>query len=126
MKKHTLLFFLATSLLVAAPAFQGKRTYTQADGTTFSAKAQGDEYLNWIETDDGDILRYNTLTKNYEYAQIADGGLQKSGQVYHKRNASDTTTFKSKSRIPSINRDALNSLWKARREARHQKYHHHH
>lgn len=116
MFKHVLAVILFSTLLLAAPAYQGKRTLTQADGTTFQAKAQGDEYLNWIETDQGDILRYNTQTKNYEYAEIKNGNLQKSGRIYkHDSQA----VSKSASFTKKISRDDLKQLWLQKRQARH-------
>lgn len=111
------------TLLLAAPAYQATRTFTQADGTPFKAKAQGDEYLNWVETEDGDILRYNTQTKNYEFAEIKDGNLKKSGRIYKKRAVQNGT--KSASLKQNITRKDLKRIWLKNQEERHHRHHKH-
>ncbi len=119
MIKTFLLLFVLQTLIFAAPAFPGKRQFTQADGTTFTAQGHGDEYLNWIEAEDGSILRYNTHTKNYEYADIKDGALGASGIVYSKtkrENRPEKTQI-----IPSIKKEVLLKLWQERRTERHSK-----
>jgi len=75
------------SLLLSAPALNKTREFTNADGTTFMAKAQGNHHLNWIKTQDGEILKYNKKSKNFEYAQIKDSSLRTSGVRYKKNNS---------------------------------------
>jgi hypothetical protein len=77
--KYLLFLPLITSLLFAAPAFQGKRTFTQPDGTVVKYRVQGDEHLHWNETENGDILLYSKTNGRLEFAEIKDGTLQPSG-----------------------------------------------
>ena len=119
MIKTFLLLFVLQTLIFAAPAFPGKRQFTQADGTTFTGRGNGDEYLNWIESEDGSILRYNTQTKNYEYAEIKSGVLRASGTVYSKTRRENRP--EKGQTIPSIKKEDLLKLWQERRIERHSK-----
>jgi len=85
--KYIVLFLLITSHLLSAPAFSKMREFKNADGTTFLAKAKGNHHLNWIQTKDGEILKYNKETKNYEYAKIKGTTLKASGVRYEKSNS---------------------------------------
>ncbi len=71
----------------AAPVFSVQKTYRQSDGTTFTATPKGDEYLNYIQTPQGDILLYNPKTKNYDYATVKNNSLVPSGIPYQKNNS---------------------------------------
>lgn len=73
---------LAASVLIAAPAYEHTRIYRQPDGSTFKGTPKGDEYLNWIEADNGDIVIYNKKTKQYEKASVGKEALQPSGKRY--------------------------------------------
>ena len=84
--KFILLFSLFITILFAAPAYNKLREFKQADGTTFMAKGQGNQHLNWIETQDGKILRYNQTSKNFDYAEIREESLEASGTRYKKEN----------------------------------------
>lgn len=55
MKKlfFTLSMLLAVGSTYAAPAKQGKKVLTLADGTQVTATLKGDEFLNWWESDNG-------------------------------------------------------------------------
>jgi len=119
--KYFLLFFLLLNTLQAAPAFDKMREFKQADGTTFSAKGQGNQHLNWIETKNGDILRYNQESKNYEYAVIQDNTLKASGEKYQDSHALKAKSFKRKIKL---SKDTLYDLWaKKRAEAREKRTH---
>jgi M6 family metalloprotease-like protein len=62
--RKLLFAFLAFCLLAAVgavgasamPALPAQRQFTQPDGSTFTGVAQGDEYLNYVKTAQGDIL----------------------------------------------------------------------
>jgi hypothetical protein len=115
--KLLLLFFLLLNTLQAAPAFDRMREFKQADGTTFIAKGQGNQHLNWIETKGGDILRYNRESKNYEYAVIQDNSLKASGEKY--QSSSNALKAKSFSNQVKLSKDSLYELWNQKRaEAR--------
>jgi len=114
--KLLLLFFLLLNTLQAAPAFDKMREFKQADGSTFIAKGQGNQYLNWIETKDGDILRYNKESKNYEYAKIQNNSLKASGEVYQNSSALKAKSLSTQVKLP---KDSLYELWSQKRaEAR--------
>jgi hypothetical protein len=103
MKLYILIFF-SISTLYSAPAFSKYRKFFNADGSSFIAKANGNEHLNWIETIDGKILKYNEKTKNFEYAKIVDNKLVTSGVVYKKDIIKKAKSFK------TLDRDNLFKL----------------
>ncbi len=78
----------------------------QKDGTTFIGHAQGDEFLHYIQTQEGDILLYNPKTKNYEYAIIKDDRLVPSGVVY---KPGKKRSYMQKS-MPRISKEKLQKL----------------
>jgi len=74
-------------ILNAAPAFQGKRTFTQPDGSVVNYQNRGDEYLHWSEATEGEIIIFNQEKKRFEYAVIEDGELKSSDEAYSKVHA---------------------------------------
>ena len=114
--KILLLFLLTLSQLFSAPAYAKIREFKNQDGTTFMAKGQGNQHLNWIETEDGEILKYNQKTKNYEYAKIENRSLQASGVKYEKNNS---IRARSIGRVKKINSSELGALWQERQKAHH-------
>ena len=111
--KTLLIFLLAYTYTFGAPAFNKTREFTQSDGTTFSAKASGDRYLNWIQTKDGEVLKYNAKTKNFEYATIEDNKLNASGVRYEKNSSKRARSL---GRIKKLELDDVYNLWKNKRE----------
>ncbi|MEA3227490.1 MAG: hypothetical protein U9P38_00295 [Campylobacterota bacterium] len=109
--KILLLFIFIISNLLSAPAYQKMRDFKNGDGTVFKAKAQGNQYLNWIETDDGEILKYNQESKNFEYAKIIDNSLKASGTRYEKNNSKRARSL---GRINKIDYEDIYKLWKKR------------
>lgn len=105
--RAVLLIIMTAYMLFAAPAFSDKRRYVQPDGTTFHATPKGDEYLNWIQSEEGEILRFNRKSRNYDYAVIANSALRASGIAYKKE------VVRSKS-IQRINHEELRELWQFR------------
>jgi len=110
--KFLLLFFLLLNYLQAAPAFDKLREFKQADGTTFMAKGQGNHHLNWIETQEGDILRYNSKSKNYEYGVIKNRSLEASGEKLRDKKTLRSKALETKSRI---SKETLYDLWTQKR-----------
>ena len=104
---------LLSALLFAAPAFQGVRTFIQNDGSGFQAQIKGDEYLNWVETKNGDILIYNKEDQNYDYAVITEGELKPSGKKYSN---SGTTSLRRASSFQSLSKQKLYRLWRLKRQ----------
>ncbi|MDD2790151.1 MAG: hypothetical protein PHU40_05725 [Sulfurimonas sp.] len=118
--KTLLLFSLLSTLLFAAPAFDGLREFKNADGTTFMAKGQGNQHLNWIETEDGEILRYNEVTKDFEYAQIKEEALEPSGIKYEKSPLKKASALQ---RVNKMDKADLSKLWSERQKAAHERAH---
>lgn len=67
-----ILFVSMITFAFSAPAYKGSIKFQQNDGSTFSGKLKGDEWFNWIEDKQGDIIKYNKKSKNYEYAMIKE------------------------------------------------------
>jgi hypothetical protein len=112
MLRCLLLILFATLHLAAAPAFQEARNFKQDDGSSFSARLQGDEYLNWIETSDEEILLFNKVNKQYEYATIKEDKLLPSGQKF----TPDSKEKKSAPFVKKVQKKELIELWKKKRQ----------
>lgn len=115
-----LALLLITLSLNAAPAYNAYRTFSHADGTTFEARAQGSHHLNWVETKEGEILKYNPDTKDFEYAVIEDEMLKPSGE---RLEPSGAKRAQSRIQTPRVNRDALRELYLKKEQAAHKKQH---
>jgi len=111
--KYILLITILISQLYSAPARGGIREFTQADGSTFKASAKGNQHLNWIESEDGEILKYNQKTKNYEIAEIKNENLSPSGQKYINPHANDTQRSQSLN-IKRVDKNKVYELWRKR------------
>lgn len=104
--KYTLMaLLLYGTLLNAAPAFERERTFTQPDGTTFQGRLRGDEYLHWVETEEGKILVFNKKERRFEMGEIIDDTLKPSGDVFDPFQQMEQ----------SITPDALRQLWQKKR-----------
>jgi len=112
--KLTMILLLMIGQLLAAPAFNKSRLFKQADGTTFSAKAVGDQNLNWIETADGEVLIYDEVSKNFDYAKIQNGELKASGARYEEGNSLRVRAI---ARVNKMNKSELYNLWREKRKA---------
>jgi hypothetical protein len=66
------MIFLGT-LLQAAPARGGVKTFTQPDGTTFQGLLRGDSSFHWIESNQHLVL-FNKEDKYYYNAEIDKEG----------------------------------------------------
>jgi len=108
--KYIILISLLISQLFSAPARGGVRDFIQADGSTFKASAKGNHHLNWIESVDGEILKYNQYTKNYEFAEIKNENLAPSGYKYINKNAKQMQS----NNVKKIDKSQVYKLWKKR------------
>ncbi|MBD3825124.1 MAG: hypothetical protein IE916_11560 [Epsilonproteobacteria bacterium] len=113
-------FLLLALSLDAAPAYNAYRTFSHADGSTFEARAQGSHHLNWIETKEGEILKYNPQTKDFEYAVIENESLKPSGE---RLEIGSAKRAQSRIKTPKLNRDALRELYIKKEQAAHKKQH---
>ncbi len=107
--KYILILSFILSLLAAAPAFHGKRTFTQPDGTEITYRLQGDEHLNWIESESGDILLYSKKDKRLEFAEIKNGTIKASGIAFSKKNMIASNR-------PKLSKEEIITLHKKRRD----------
>jgi hypothetical protein len=111
MKQFMAMTLLFSVLLQGAPAFKHERTFMQPDGSTFQGHIKGDEYLHWIETEDGRAVVFNPDTGRYETAVVTKEGLTPSGNVYKKG------TLKKARGLTSPERQELHRLWLEKRAA---------
>jgi len=82
MKKIILTLTVISHTLYSAPAYSHLREFQNADGTTFYATPKGNHKFNYIQTQDGSILKYNTTTKNFEFGKIVGKKIVPNGEVY--------------------------------------------
>ena len=115
--RQFLLLVLLSSILFAAPAYHGKRTFTQPDGSKVEYRNQGDEYLHWSENQEGDILLLNPSGDALEYAKIKEGNLVPSGEAYSKSRQSRSATKSSQSH--RVSREDLKVLYRQKRQQKH-------
>ncbi|QSZ40969.1 hypothetical protein GJV85_02175 [Sulfurimonas aquatica] len=119
--KTILLSLIITTSLFSAPAFTKERELKNADGTTFMAKAQGNQHLNWLITQDGEILKYNQKSKNFEYAKIEKNELKASGVKYEKNNSKRARAI---GRVNKLNHQELYKLWGEKQKLHRSKFKH--
>ncbi|HHT9106839.1 MAG TPA: RCC1 domain-containing protein [Candidatus Wujingus californicus] len=63
----TAISFIFPSYSHAVPACDGLFKLTQPSGISFEARQRGDEWYNWVETEDGYGIYHNKKTGNWEY-----------------------------------------------------------
>ena len=110
--KHAILILIMAFLLHAAPAFQHPRVFQQPDGSRFTGTLKGDEYLNWIESQHGDIVVFDKATHRYEAATVGKDALHPSGKLYRI----DTAKKRKSAPRALSNQTALKTLWLKKRE----------
>ena len=116
--KLALLFLLTITQLFSAPALDRVREFSNADGTTFMAKGQGNQHLNWILTVDGEILKFNQKSKNFEYAQVKENRLSASGVKYEKSNSKRARSLGNISKVKSSD---VYRLWQEKQAEHHKR-----
>lgn len=114
MKKIFAMIFLSAGVLLAAPALERSKIFIQPDGTTFSGTLMGDEYLNWIETEAGEIVVFNKNAKRYESAFVEKTGLEPSGRAYHANDKRQPRSVQNSAQ----QRQQLKALWLEKRKIR--------
>lgn len=113
--KYVLSFLLTVSIF-AAPAYNKLRTFTNSDGTTFQGRAYGNQHLNWVQTTDGEILKFNDASQDFEYAKKSNGRLKPSGAKYENNNS---IRVRSIHHLNKITDEDLRELWKIRNKKGH-------
>ena len=102
--------------LLAVPAAPFLITFAQPDGSTFQAHLKGDEYFNWIETENKMILVKSKTSGYFELAVIKRDEKNRlilfpSGVPVIKRGNSVPKTDHN---IPQITREQLGKIWQSR------------
>ena len=116
--KLLLIISLFTTILLSAPALNVEREFTQADGSTFRAKGFGNHHLNWIETSDGEVLKYSRKNRNFEYAMIEDATLKASGTAFVKSNSKRARSL---AHVNKVDKKKLYQLWSQKRKEAHER-----
>ena len=102
--------------LLAVPAAPFLITFAQPDGSTFQAHLKGDEYFNWIETENKMILVKNKRSGYFEFAVIKRDEKKRlilfpSGVPVIERGHS---ALRTDHKIPQITREQLGKIWQSR------------
>lgn len=77
----------------AAPVNPLAKEVHQADGTIINAHFYGDEFFNWVEDENGNVIAYNQQNKNWYYAEIENDCIVPSEEIVIENNE----------QIPSVN-----------------------
>ena len=115
--KYLLLITLLSTIVFGAPAYQAKRTFTQPDGSTVEYRNQGDEYLHWKEDKEGNILLLNEDNDALEFAEIKEGNLVPSGEVYSKKRQLRSSSKSSQN--THLDKSDLQQLYQQKRQKKH-------
>lgn len=89
-----MIIFLSTYFAYGVPASPEPFIYMQPDGTQLTLYTAGDEYYNWVETEEKEIVIENN--GRYEYATIMNGEIVASGIYVSKQTDSKQDTILSK------------------------------
>ncbi|MBU1657476.1 hypothetical protein KKG72_00275 [bacterium] len=116
--KFLLIFSLFVCQLFSAQAYGKLREFQNADGTTFKAKACGNQHLNWLQTQDGEIVKHNPKSRNFEYAHIKNNTLEASGERYEKNNSKRSKTLKD---AKKLNNEEVYKLWNEKQRGAHKR-----
>ena len=112
----TILCFYTKSL-IAVPAFPGHIIFKQKDGSTFIGKQFGDEWFNWIEAEDGNIVLRDRETHEFRYAEIVSSRgvreLQPSNMKFsiNKTQRESNRILKKSKDIPVVKKSDLYEMW---------------
>ena len=95
----TLFLFLFLSLHLtttayAVPADPSPKELRQADGTAITGYACGDEFFNWFEDSDNNIIAYDSDSGNWCYAYVRDNMLLPGSEVVGKDSKSRSNNNK--------------------------------
>ena len=106
--------------LLAVPAAPFLITFAQPDGSTFQAHLKGDEYFNWIETENKMVLVKSKTSGYFEFAVIKRDEKNRlilfpSGVTVIERGH---TALRTDHNIPKITREQLGKIWQSRIDER--------
>ncbi len=102
-----------TVKLFAVPAAPFLITFAQPDGSTFQAHLKGDEYFNWIETDNKMIIVKSKKSGFFEFALIKRD--EKNRLILYPSGVSvieyGHSSLKTPYNIPKISPEQLGQIW---------------
>jgi M6 family metalloprotease-like protein len=75
-----LLISLGTPAL-AVPAYPYPTSFTQPDGKVIQVQGKGDEFLNWTEDLEGNLVVFDPVRKGICYAHWTNGGAVSTGEL---------------------------------------------
>ena len=111
MKKIIITISLLLSWVAASSAYPGQISFKQQDGSRFLGHLKGDEWFNWVEDTDKNIIQYNNQTKNFEYTLLKETS-QGLTLVTSGIKVGDNTAPKES----KIEATTLSKIWKQKRE----------
>ncbi|MCD6654358.1 MAG: hypothetical protein LT067_06275 [Sulfurovum sp.] len=118
--KKLILFIGMLTFAFCVPAFQGPMEFKQNDGSTFQGKLKGDEWFNWVEDQEGNIIKYNKESNNYEYGTIQEKNgtldLIPSGIKVGNKPAKTESPDGNISDPLKIDKVLLKKIWRQKRE----------
>ena len=98
--------------LFSVPAFPGFFEITQPDGAKLTVYLKGDEWFNWIETQERKAIIRNPDTGYYEYAEIKKVEdreiLAPSGIIVKDDDSFQSPAYQ---RIKPVTKEDLGRLW---------------
>ena len=101
----------------AVPAYPGNIIFKQTDGSKFIGKLKGDEWFNWIESENGHIILRDRNTYEFQYAKIeiinGTKRLKPSKIKFTIERNQEKNNRKSSSsqKIPNIDKSSLYEMW---------------
>lgn len=117
--KKTILISLVGSYLSASSALPMETKFVNSDNSSFYGTKKGDEHLNWIEDKNGNVIKYNPSTKNYEYAKIVTSSKGAQFIAASGQKATDKTKLHTMSTNSSkhtlVKHSAVVKIWKKAR-----------
>lgn len=103
-----IIFSLAAMLTIfvqAVPANPFPRQVTQADGSIITIYNKGDEFFNWTEDIDGNVIARDSETGNWHYAYISnDNRILPGAQIVGARQSSQASKITSEDLEPFFDR----------------------
>ena len=121
--KKLLLLICTITVAFSAPAFKGEMKFKQDDNSTFIGELKGDEWFSWVEDKEGNIIKYNFDSKNYEYAEIKISNgianlIPAGTEVVETKESNGSVSLSASSRIQAVKIDkkVLAVIWERKRD----------
>ncbi|MDO5399219.1 MAG: hypothetical protein Q4G33_14980 [bacterium] len=106
----TVFVLMLSSTAFAAPICPVPVEFTQPNGNVITVTTYGDEFFNWSEDENGNVIAYDGASGSYRYAEIKDGEIIPSSQI-----VGDISSFGKASLFSlfsnKIQREDIMSIW---------------